>query len=161
MSPLSLAHLISGSRPWFPDTRGRWMCCCVRESSDKRFGKKRVNDGESEGAVAVGREREMGTHMNTLNLSQFLRHESKTRPGLRNLGFEMPVQIGVGEEQLPTRQHEVLPVPHRVHKVRPSPEMTRLRLHEMHEILTKYTKCLSRKLTFSIKTFPTHHAPEW
>jgi len=43
------------------------MCCCVRESSDKRFGKKRVNDGESEGAVAVGREREMGTQMNTLN----------------------------------------------------------------------------------------------
>lgn len=67
MSPLSLAHLISGSRPWFPDTRGRWMCFWVRESSDKRFGKKRVNDGESEGAVAVGREREMGTHMNTLN----------------------------------------------------------------------------------------------
>lgn len=37
---------------------------------------------------------------------------SISRPGLRNLGFEMPVQVGVGEEQLPTRQHEVLPVPH-------------------------------------------------
>ncbi len=129
-----LANLISGSRPWFPDVDDVWMCCCVRRDiSDKRLG-IRVNDGECEAAIAVRREHG-NTHesMNTLNFFCM-----KTRPGLRDLGFEMPVQVGVGEEQLPTRQHEVLPVPHGVQKVRPSAEMTRL-----HKI-TKCTKCMKK-----------------